>query len=567
MVETYISVRELVDKVLRKELKLPEMQRKYIWPGTRVRDLLDSLYRKYPSGTILVWETDEDIQERDLAIKSTKPPTTSQKWLLLDGQQRITSLSAIISGEPVHVRKRKRPIEILFNLEHPEGPPVEVTEVDENDGQESSENLENGDSSERDIWEELKKKIFVVSSKTLKNNPLWIPVSDVFKKSESQILKSIGINSDDEKWDKYSARLQNLKKIADYTYGMQVLDKNKSYEEVTEIFVRVNSLGIKLRGSDLALAQITSKWKGFMDQIEEFAKEFKEDEDYILESGLPVRTLVVFATQQSKFKTVGKIKKKKLEESWELAKNGLRFAVNFLRSNAGVDNLSNISSPFLLIPIAIYAMNNNEKLSGEDEKRLLRWFYLAHMRGHYGMGSSESILDLDISIIFRGNSVDNLLNQLQTHVKKFEVGEKDIFEKGIRSPFFSMLYFVLKQNEAKDWWTGLSLSERHIGRAHSLQYHHIFPKSLLKKAGFEKKEVNEISNLAFIGGKTNRQIAKKEPKIYLKEIIEKRGKDTLASQLISLEKEDWEINNYKKFLEFRRKRIAEEINKFMRRFE
>ena len=132
MPKTDISVRELVDKVQRGELTLPEMQRRYVWPATRVRDLLDSLYRGYPSGPILVWETDEEIETRELAVKSTKSPTTSQKLLLLDGQQRITSLSAVLGGEPVHVRNRKRPIDILFNLEHPEGPPVEVTEVDEN---------------------------------------------------------------------------------------------------------------------------------------------------------------------------------------------------------------------------------------------------------------------------------------------------------------------------------------------------------------------------------------------------------------------------------------------------
>lgn len=86
MQKTDISVRELVDKVQRGELALPEMQRRYVWPATRVRDLLDSLYRGYPSGTILVWETDEDIEQRELAVRSTKAPTTSQKLLLLDGQ-------------------------------------------------------------------------------------------------------------------------------------------------------------------------------------------------------------------------------------------------------------------------------------------------------------------------------------------------------------------------------------------------------------------------------------------------------------------------------------------------
>ena len=568
MQKTDITVRELVDKVQRGELTLPEMQRRYVWPATRVRDLLDSLYRGYPSGVILVWETDEEIQTRELAIKSSKSPTTSQKLLLLDGQQRITSLSAILSGEPVHVRSRKRPIDILFNLDHPEGAPVEVTEVDEEDVNPDLEEIEDEETSERDIQEEMKKRTFVVASRALQNNPVWVPVSDIFKKTDKEILKPIGITSDDDRWDKYSERLQKIRKISDYPYVMQVLEKNMSYEEVTEIFVRVNSLGIKLRGSDLALAQITSRWKGFMNLIEEFASEFKDDGDYIVESGLPVRMLVIFATHQSKFKTVGKISKGKMEESWKTAMDGLRFAINFLRSNAGIENLSFLSSPFLLIPIAVYASLNGEKLTQKEEKALLRWFYLAHMRGHYSMGSSESILDADLSILFKSKSLDELTAQLNQHVKKFIVDVDDLVNRGIRSPLFSMLYFVLRQNGAKDWLTGLQLSDKHIGRAHTIQYHHIFPKSLLHDAHYEKKEINEIANMAFIGGKTNRHILNKEPIIYLeKEVLEKRGEESLTSQLIPLDKAMWEMTEYKTFLAWRREAIAKTINEFMKKLD
>ncbi len=485
--------------------------------------------------------------------------------ILLDGQQRITSLSAILSGEAVSVRNRKKPIEILFNLEHPEGPPVEITEVEENDVAEDSEELEDEESAELDIQEELRKRTFVVSSGALKNDPLWVSVSDIFKKSDSQILKSIGIGSSDDRWDKYSERLQKLRKIADYQYVMQVLDKKMSYEEVTEIFVRVNSLGIKLRGSDLALAQITSKWQGFMKKIETFAEEFGDDEEYIIESGLPVRLLVIFATHQSRFRTVGKISKERLEEAWKLAMDGLRFAANFIRSNAKIDDLFHISSPFLLIPIAVYAINNKQKLSSVEEKKLLRWFYLAHMRGHYSMGSSETILDSDLSILFKAKKLDDLTNQLQLHVKKFDVDSEDIANKGRRSPFFSMLYFVLKQNGVKDWWTGLSLSDKHLGRSHRIQRHHIFPKSLLRDK-FDTKEINEIANLAFIGGGTNRSITNKEPTIYFEDIVQKRGFDALTSQLIPSDKKLWKIDNYREFLEFRRKQIAEEINTFVKSY-
>src|ERR1017187_63057 len=129
MAKAEATVEELVGMIERGELRLPEMQRRYVWKKTRVRDLLDSLYRGYPSGAILLWETDESVPLQELAIEQQKNPYQNTR-LLLDGQQRLTSLAAVIRGQPVTVRARKRPIELLFNLEHPEQLVV-VTEVDE----------------------------------------------------------------------------------------------------------------------------------------------------------------------------------------------------------------------------------------------------------------------------------------------------------------------------------------------------------------------------------------------------------------------------------------------------
>src|SRR5258706_8715672 len=102
------DVGKLVSMIEAGELRLPEMQRRYVWPATRVRDLLDSLYRGYPSGAILVWETDREMPSRDLAVSQANSPFKGHK-LLLDGQQRLTSLSAILRGTSVSVRGRKRP--------------------------------------------------------------------------------------------------------------------------------------------------------------------------------------------------------------------------------------------------------------------------------------------------------------------------------------------------------------------------------------------------------------------------------------------------------------------------
>ena len=185
MTQQNIPIGTLVDMYKRGELRLPEIQRHYVWQGPRVRDLFDSLYRKYPSGSILMWETDESVPTRDFAIEQEATAFAGRK-LLLDGQQRLTSLTAVLSGEMVKVRGRKRPIEILFNLDHPEGAPSEATEVEgdehspftPDDEAVDDEELDGG---QRNLLDELSRRTFVVGSNALKQQPNWVSVSVVFQ--------------------------------------------------------------------------------------------------------------------------------------------------------------------------------------------------------------------------------------------------------------------------------------------------------------------------------------------------------------------------------------------------
>lgn len=565
MVKQDITVRQLVDKVKSRELALPEMQRRYVWTAVKVRDLLDSLYRGYPSGAILVWEADQTLEDRSLQVHGIQNNSVNSRLLLLDGQQRLTSLTAILTGEPVTVRNKKRPIEILFNLNHPEG--ISETGVSDLDIEEDDEDDEDLDEGESEIMEELRKRTFVVSSRTLKNDPSWISVSEVYVKSETQLLKPLGINSDHPNWDKYTDRIRKLKKIEDYSYRMEILDKRLSYEEVTEIFVRVNSLGAKLRGSDLALAQITSKWKGFITEIDKFAKEFENNQDYLLDSGILVKALVAFATNQSKFKTVNRVPIESFKEAWIKAQHGLRFAVNLLKNNARIDNLRLLGSPFLLIPIAYYAVLKKEKLSKDEEKKLMFWFYVAHMKQRYSLGSSETYLDNDLSALAKTQNLSDLLDTLKIQVRDFYVSVDDIKGKSRRSPIFSLLFMISKQKGIQDWSTGLAISEKLVGKAHALQFHHIFPKAQLRKQGVDRREMNEIANMAFIGGRTNRNISSKEPEKYLPEFIEKRGEEILVQHLLPSERTLWSLSGYQEFLSYRRQRIAEKINAFLSSFD
>src|SRR5215469_6459423 len=201
MAKAEASVEELVSMIERGELRLPEMQRRYVWRSPRVRDLLDSLYRGYPSGAILLWETDEVVPMQEFAITQQVNPFQSTR-LLLDGQQRLTSLAAVIRGQPVSVRGRQRPIELLFNLEHPEQLEV-VTEV--NEEQDDDDLIDDeADSNEDELQRRFDKMTFVVGTRKLEQLPHWVKVTQVFETDgDTSFLKRAGVTGfDDPRYEK-----------------------------------------------------------------------------------------------------------------------------------------------------------------------------------------------------------------------------------------------------------------------------------------------------------------------------------------------------------------------------
>ena len=170
------KVSTLVDMIESGELQLPEMQRQYVWTQVKVRDLLDSLYRGYPSGIILAWKAphERDVETRAFAAAANRDDRAS--LLLLDGQQRLTSLSSVLRGEPVHVKGRKTPVEILFNLDHPD----ELTFITEvNEDVENDDDLDEGEA-DLDPMERVNKRAFHVANKAVASLTHCAIVSDVF---------------------------------------------------------------------------------------------------------------------------------------------------------------------------------------------------------------------------------------------------------------------------------------------------------------------------------------------------------------------------------------------------
>ncbi|WAC21969.1 GmrSD restriction endonuclease domain-containing protein [Blastomonas sp. SL216] len=561
MAKAEATVEELVGMVERGELRLPEMQRQYVWRSPRVRDLMDSLYRGYPSGAILLWETDEAVPLQEMAVTQSANPYATTR-LLLDGQQRLTSLSAVIRGEPVKVRGRVKPIELLFNLDHPERQEI-VTEVDE-DAEDDAPETDEADSTEDELQKRFERMTFVVSTNKLAALPQWVKVSEVFKsESDTAFLKRAGVrNFDDPRYEKYTQRLAQLRRIRKYVYRMDVLERSLTYEEVTEIFVRVNSLGAKLRSSDLALAQITARWRHSLEIFQEFQRECAKL-GFDLDLGIHLKTLIAFATGQSRFLTAGRLSLDVLQTGWKEATEGMRFAINFLKSNAGIDSPALLSSPFLMIVVAYFGHAKGYALSPEESDRLRQWALLANAKGRFSRGSSETILDQDLATIDKVGSPDALIDRVRLQFGRLTVTPEDLEGRDQRSSLFKTMFLTFRALGAKDWTSNLLISLDHSGAQHRLQFHHFFPKAVLTKHGFSSREADDVANLTFIGGRTNRKISDKPPSVYLADYLAKQGPNLLSLQGIPAEPQLLEVVSYREFLDARRSLLAAAINAFL----
>lgn len=557
MTRTDYKVSELVAKISHGELQLPEMQRRYVWTSTKVRDLLDSLYRGYPSGVILAWQPAGKVVTQKFAISAYSEPGTPM-LLLLDGQQRLTSLSAVLRGEPVTVKNRKRPVEILFNLDHPDELTF-ITEVD--DSAESDEDADDSDDADDDLLTRVNRRAFVVASNQVASQPNWVRVSEVFKKSDAELLQNAGVTSfNDANYTKYSERLKTLRGIADYQYRVDILEPTKSYEEVTEIFVRVNSLGAKLRSSDLALAQITAKWNGSLALFNRYQQEVAM-RGFDLDLGVHLKTLVSLVTGQSRFLTVGSLTRPELEEGWERTKRAMDFAFNYAQQNLRIDSPTLLSSPFLLITTAYWAAQRYYKITDDDADSFRRWFLVANAKGRYSRGSSETLLDQDLLALRNGGGATELTQRLIQQVGRVDFTPADLVGRTSRSGMFKTMFLLFRANGACDWASNLQISPKLEGYADKIEFHHIFPKAFMtrERSDLDPRLFDDIANLPFISAETNKRIRDRAPKDYAADYPAAR----LQAQLVTFPDDTNIPSQFEQFCENRRAALAEAINEFL----
>ena len=502
---TSVSIGALAERVRNGELALPEIQRSYVWNRPQVRDFLDSLYRAFPVGTLLLWRTGEVGYSRNIESAATGgSQATKRTDFVLDGQQRLTALARVIyDGDP----------DIRFNLD-----------------------------TER----------FEVANAAIRRDPHWIPVTDIFSKGatrvalERDLIRDGGAEAEDA-----LRRLNRVAEIKNISVPVHTLD-GFDYEEVTEVFVRVNSKGTRLRQAELAIAQLAFRLPGMVtDELKAFEDEL-DDSGYDIDLRFLVRCLTAVATHQSRFRALGAADPKDVERAWPDTRRAIEFFLNLAKENLGLESWDWVpSNNALVVPVAYLARRPYDEV---DSKALLRWFLLSSIWQRYS-GSAETAMDQDLRLVRDASPFGALERALLQDVGRFEVTADDLDDAGVRSAFFLAAYLACRHRGAEDWATGVALSSTNLGTQHLLELHHIFPRAQIADL-YDRKDVNEIANIAFISKAANLKIGKTPPAEYLDTIPRER----LKQQFVPTDRTLWEIGAYQRFLSRRRELLAEGIN-------
>jgi len=531
-----MKISQILDKIDDNQLFVPAFQREYVWKKDDAKELVASLIKEYPTGTMLTWETND-------------PPELKGKWkyeanqgavkLILDGQQRITTLYMLIRGEmPPYYR------------------PEEIT----HDTRNLYVNVESLD-------------LQYYQKKLMENNPLWVNLTDIFQDSirARNVVRALQEKEDvsDGREDQIDDNFRAISKIPDREFLEQTIPVRASIKEAIDIFYVVNASGVNLTDAELALAQICGYWPNarelFKAKLETLAKDgFVFKLDFVVYVMLGVLHHV--GSEMRKLHTADNLDP--IKAAWQRLDNQvLDYVMNILKTHAYVDHTKEINSVYALVPIIVYCFNKGKQsLSQNEIKKIVKWFYYSQIRQRY-ISQMPQKLDKDIGIIVKSQTpFDDLLNIIRIE-RSLEVSTDEFVGADTRNALWSLMRWYFKSRKAVCFTTGVGIS-KNMGKPYTLEWDHIFAYSVLKKNGYAQKNrlkyalAQEITNRAVLTQTANREKSDQLADVYLKQVQE-RFPSALGLQCVPTDPQLWKLENYEQFLSERRKMLAQELTAFL----
>lgn len=563
---TAYSLSALVEDIDRGKIGLPEIQRPFVWPNTNVRNLFDSLYRGYPAGYLLFWETGVDA---DLKSIGDRQHQSAPSLAIVDGQQRLTSLYAVTRGrEVIRSNFKRERIRIAFN-------PL----------------AERFDVLDASI---VKDKAYVPDISVL-----WQPQTSLFD-FVRDYLSALGTVRDlsPEETSRAQSALGRLHGLPNYSFTVLTLNGSVDAETVAEVFVRINGEGKKLNQSDFIMTLMSVFWDEGRADLEAFAQSagsqvdgqsafnhfIKPSPDQMLRVGVGVglkraRLQNVYSVLRGRDAVTGEIDPIKREAQFARLREGQAKALNLTNWHhflgaltlAGYRNEGMVTSQAAIIyAYVLYLMGIGEH--GIDRQRMRQaiaeFFFMAALTGRY-TSSPETTFEFDLAQLRSAQSGTEYLETLRktcgTALTKdfWEIQlPNNLANAASRSPSRSAYQAALIKLGATILYSPQKVADMVDpaikGSRAALEQHHLFPRAYLAKIGVtEQRQYNQIANFAVVEWPDNLSISDKAPSDYAPSLESKLSPAEIerTHRWHALPSQWWELP-YEDFLEARRVLMA-----------
>ena len=515
----------LVNYISLGEIGLPDIQRPFVWKNAKVRDLFDSMYKGYPVGYLLFWQSVHDPTARTIGSDSKQK---APRLVIVDGQQRLTSLYAVIKNVPV-LRENfdTERIQIAFN-------PLE-------------ERFEVADAAIR------RDKAFIPDISVL-----WSDKTNIFK-IVSGYLETLGDVSDSVS-DGVQQAILKVQGLRSFPFTALELASDIDEEAVSDVFVRINSRGTPLNQSDFILTLMSVFWDEGRAALERFCRDarvpsrgeaspfnhfIEPSPDQLLRVAVGVsfkraRLQYVYSILRGKDLETETFSEERRVRQFELLKDAQARALNLQHwhdfmncvRQAGFRSGKMISSQnSLLFSYMLYLIGRTEYKVPEFELRrtIARWFFMSSVTGRF-TSSPESAMEFDLARLRGVKDADGFVKVLTTACEVALTDDfwsvslpNDLATSSPRSPSLFAYYAALVLLEARALFSTVNVAELLSpgaqGNRSAVERHHLFPKAHLGKLGVtETRDTNQIANYALVEWGDNTRIAAQAPADYLPEL-------------------------------------------------
>lgn len=276
-----------------------------------------------------------------------------------------------------------------------------------------------------------------------------------------------------------------------------------------------------------------------------------------------LRNVNTIVTGEALFAALKDVDTPAFQEGLEQAEKSIDALLNLVSARLGLDHDRVLGGRYAFPVMSRYLVHNAGKhLTHTESDKLLYWYVHSFLWGRYA-GSTETIMNQDLEFIEDENgALDHLIDQLRQSRGDLQVRAGDFSGWSLGARFYPLLYLLTRTWGARDWGNGIEISSQLLGKASSLQLHHIFPKAYLYAHGYSRPDVNALANFAFLTMNTNLDISDHPPENYFEEIAE-RHPGALESQWIPVDRNLWKVQNYHEFLRARRELLADAANRFL----